>query len=440
MSHPIYQPWTKPFQSGSCMCKPSTDYVQYMKGGAKKQRRGRRQRGGNPTAVQEALRVPSTAADLAGNGYGAAALAEHLTGEGVHTAPEPMTTQFKSTNMGLNWATNGGAKAKKAKKAKRSPAKKRKSPKKSAKKVKRKMKRGKSKTRKSTKQRGGVTPFPMRYFNPDYPASSTNNSSGDASAYGTIEGHSQPNTNLAPFPNATGMQTGGHVPKHISDTHHVNSKIENTVNPQVDEMKSQNDAMNGTSGGAKKKRSTTKKAKRSPKKGKKVKRKSPAKKRSPSKKRNSPKKRSLLKRMGNSVKTAASNVKRALSPKRIVKSVKKTASKVKKALTPKRKSSRKQKGGGSDWRMVQYSRGAYNNPDMPEAQFRAFNKSNAYIPNTKLWEFATPLLNNSDSSCTGPAPVSQSGAGKKNAKHKSPKRKSPTKKRKSPKRKTSKRK
>lgn len=140
--------------------------------------------------------------------------------------------------------------------------------------------------------------------------------------------------------------------------------------------------------------------------------------------------------MSNSIKSAASNVKKALSPKRIVKSVKKTTSKVKRSLTPKRKSSRKQKGGGSDWRSSQYSRGAYDNPDMSEAQFRTFNKSSAYIPNTKLWEFATPLLNNADvNSPAGPAPV-QGGAGKK----KTNKRKSPTKKvtkkRKSPAKKT----
>lgn len=430
MSNPIYQPWTKPFQSGSSICYPSTDKAQYMNGGAKRKAKGkgkakrgrsssrrRHQRGGNATAVQQALRVPSTPADLAGNGFGAASLADHLTGEGVHTAPQPMTEQFRNTNMGLNWATNGGAK--KLKKAKSS--------KKSTKKVKSMKRRS---TRKTRRQHGGVTPLPMRYFNPDHNSPTANNSSGEPSAYGDIVGHSFPSTNLAPFPNSSGQMTGG---SSINDKWDVSGKISN-VTGLLGNVQSQNDAMNHKSGGAKKRKSPTKKrstTKRS---------KSPTKKRSttkktksPTKKRRSPKKRSLLDRMTNSVKRAASSVKRGLSPKRISRSLKKTASKVKRSLTPKRKSSsRKQKGGGSDWRMSQYSRGAYDNPNMPESQFRAFNKSSAYIPNTKLWEFATPLLNNSDVNVpAGPAPV-QRGAAKAKKRTTTKKRSTSTKKRKSP--------
>jgi hypothetical protein len=376
-----------------------------MKGGAKKNRRPR-QKGGNPTSVQEALRSPSTPEDLSGNGFGASSMAKYLTGEGVHTSTQPMTDQFKSTNMGLNWATNGGAKK---------SAKKRKSLKKSAEKVKRNMP-----TTKRMKQKGGVTPFPMRYFNPDHNTPTANNSSGESSAYGTIAGYSQPETNLAPFPNSSGQMTGGN----IGDKYHISNRIKHGVNPLLDDAQSQHDAMNGKTGGAKRKSSKKKSSKTPVKKRSKTpvkkRSKTPVKKRSktPVKKRSKTpaKKKSLFSRMKLSVKKAASKVKKALSPKR------------KSSLKPKRK----QKGGGSDWRMTQYSRGAYDNPDMSESQFRAFNKSSAYIPNTKLWEFATPLLNNSNSNLPyGPAPVSQGGAGK-TVKRKSPSKKSKTVKRKSP--------
>jgi hypothetical protein len=319
-------------------------------------------------------------------------MAKYLTGEGVHTSTQPMTDQFKSTNMGLNWATNGGAKK---------SAKKRKSLKKSAEKVKRNMP-----TTKRMKQKGGVTPFPMRYFNPDHNTPTANNSSGESSAYGTIAGYSQPETNLAPFPNSSGQMTGGN----IGDKYHISNRIKHGVNPLLDDAQSQHVAMNGKTGGAKRKSSKKKSSKTPVKKRSKT----PVKKRS----KTPAKKKSLFSRMKLSVKKAASKVKKALSPKR------------KSSINPKRK----QKGGGSDWRMTQYSRGAYDNPDMSESQFRAFNKSSAYIPNTKLWEFATPLLNNSDVNLPyGPAPVSQGGAGKKKTvKRKSPSKKSKTVKRKSP--------
>ena len=132
MSNPITNPWTKPFVSGSGMCYPSTDYVKHVgagkksksvRGGGRGRGRGRgrshgRQRGGNPTAVQLALSAPSKPSDLTGNGFDAANKADSLTGSGVHVPPSPMTNSFKQTNMGLNWATNGGAKRTATKKRK----------------------------------------------------------------------------------------------------------------------------------------------------------------------------------------------------------------------------------------------------------------------------------------------------------------------------------
>ena len=196
MSNPITNPWTKPFRSGSGMCYPSTDYVKHVGAGKKRDRgrgRGRRQRGGNPTTVQLALSAPSQPSDLTGNGFGAADQADALTGSGVHVPASPMTEGFKQTNMGLNWATNGGAKKttkkrkatkKTTKKRSKSPAKKRKSPakKRTVKKTKTPKRKSPTKKRKATKkstkkvgmrgrsktrQRGGVTPLPLRYFNPN---------------------------------------------------------------------------------------------------------------------------------------------------------------------------------------------------------------------------------------------------------------------------------
>ena len=42
------------------------------------------------------------------------------------------------------------------------------------------------------------------------------------------------------------------------------------------------------------------------------------------------------------------------------------------------------RGGGSDWKMVNYSRGPVNTPDMDKAQFRAFTQSGNYVPMESL--------------------------------------------------------
>lgn len=52
-----------------------------------------------------------------------------------------------------------------------------------------------------------------------------------------------------------------------------------------------------------------------------------------------------------------------------------------KQKSPKRKNKR---GGGSDWIGSQYSRGSYTASNMPEGQFRMFNKSSPYMTNVKL--------------------------------------------------------
>ena len=41
-------------------------------------------------------------------------------------------------------------------------------------------------------------------------------------------------------------------------------------------------------------------------------------------------------------------------------------------------------GGSSDWRSTLYSRGPVNNPNMSEAQFRAFTQSGDYVPMNSL--------------------------------------------------------
>ena len=43
-----------------------------------------------------------------------------------------------------------------------------------------------------------------------------------------------------------------------------------------------------------------------------------------------------------------------------------------------------QRAGGSDWMSTVYSRGSYTAPDMPESQFRVFNKSAEYVPNSSM--------------------------------------------------------
>ena len=280
-----------------------------------------------------------------------------------------------------------------------------------------------------TKQHGGVTPLPLRYFNPDATAKSVNNASGAQSAYGTIEGVSFPNTNLAPFPGSTLQMTGG-----IRDNYDLRDKI-NTASESISNFAS---TVKDHTGGATKKAKKGKNTKRS----KSPKRKSPAKKstvkKSPRKVKRS---KSLMKRVVNTVKHTV---------KRTASKVKSTASKVKKALTPKRKKTQrggasmlncpnmdcgqpfhptwsKQTGGGSDWRMVQYSRGPSNSPGMSDTQFRQFNHTSKNIPGMQLYKFATPLLNNSDATVSGPAPV-HSGGAKKTKKHTKKASKAPAKK------------
>ncbi len=43
-----------------------------------------------------------------------------------------------------------------------------------------------------------------------------------------------------------------------------------------------------------------------------------------------------------------------------------------------------QKGGGSDWRMSQYSYGSTSAPDMPLSQFRAFTQTGEYLSNETM--------------------------------------------------------
>ncbi len=74
------------------------------------------------------------------------------------------------------------------------------------------------KRRKSRSHKGGATPVPMRWYDPNFGTtgkgvavvpSGMKGASCLKSAYGPIIGESFPRTNLAPFPKATGQQTGG---------------------------------------------------------------------------------------------------------------------------------------------------------------------------------------------------------------------------------------
>jgi hypothetical protein len=79
--------------------------------------------------------------------------------------------------------------------------------------------------------------------------------------------------------------------------------------------------------------------------------------------------------------------KKSKSPKKKATKKSKSPKKVKKSKSPRRK----QKGGGSDWRMSQYSRGPVNYPSDP-ARFKQFTKTGDYISNRDLWNAAAPQL------------------------------------------------
>jgi len=86
------------YQSGCGTVCPNGPPGGLVGGGRKHRGRGgRKQKGGNPTAIQLALSKPT----------GSSAP--------VRSFAEPMSEEFVQRNMGVTWATTGGAKKKKDK-------------------------------------------------------------------------------------------------------------------------------------------------------------------------------------------------------------------------------------------------------------------------------------------------------------------------------------
>jgi hypothetical protein len=135
-------------------------------------------------------------------------------------APTP-SGNFLFKNYGSSFRTSGGGKIKR--KRKTATTKLQNALKKLRDKVMGKKRKSTGRKRRKRRQKGGddamgATYMPMRWYNANWGASGKGvpavapgwkGASCMTSAYGPIVGRSFPRTNLAPFPNVTGQQTGG---------------------------------------------------------------------------------------------------------------------------------------------------------------------------------------------------------------------------------------
>jgi hypothetical protein len=275
-----------PFQSGDGICYPITYQNYYGTGGAKK---SKKMKGGKNVSYTNGMDCPNTAnvpldmrknfgpfqypptefamnptktcgggkrsknggANLVGPGYQTERLVpladsmpsdldfngsftdtrsnwkQALTGQGV-AAPKGLScSTIKNNNLGVSYATTGGAKKAKKSKSPKKVLKKSKSPKKVLKKSKspkKVLKKSKSPKRKQKggQETAGATSLPQRWFNP----SATDNSGPGCTttAYGQTNAVSGSCRNMAPCPNPSMQQTGGD-PDLESGTSQVDNNI-----------------------------------------------------------------------------------------------------------------------------------------------------------------------------------------------------------------------